>query len=91
MIVEEAKTLLLRDEYYEYYLTGELKYHFFAIGKMFDGVHKEWYRNGQIASSIEYKMSKLHGTFKQWNMDGELVLYAMFNEGKEVEGYIDVG
>ena len=39
---------------------------------MSHGIHKEWYKNGQLKYKDHYKNDMKHGICKKWNKYGEL-------------------
>jgi antitoxin component YwqK of YwqJK toxin-antitoxin module len=58
-----------------FYLNGQLEIEvFFRNNKRIynDGVHKEYYENGQISYLENYKDGKLNGLQKAWHKNGQL-------------------
>jgi hypothetical protein len=42
---------------------------------------REWYENGMLKSEKLYKNGRLHGYYKQWNIDGELISKDLYIRG----------
>jgi len=58
-------------------------YHYFKDSKgRYQGVHKSWYDNGQLRVHKQYLNDKLHGEYKWWDKDGELIHHEFWVKGK---------
>ena len=47
-----------------------------------DGVHTEWYKNGQKKSEVTYKNGKLDGLVTNWYENGQKETEGTYKDGK---------
>ncbi len=48
-----------------------------------DGLHEEWWDNGQLKSRITYKDGKYNGLYEMWDYDGQLMYRINYKDGKK--------
>ena len=60
----------------------------FSKGKL-DGEQKSWYDNGKMKTTIFYKNDLLHGVFKKWNPNGDLIINKSYLNGILEKTFID--
>ena len=47
-----------------------------------NGIHYEWYNNGQLEREMRYKKGQQYGDQKGWKENGELKFSYIFRKGK---------
>ena len=57
---------------------GSLNKHFYLKNGKFEGEYLGWYFNNVMYKKCSYKDGKLHGKFKEWNLDGSLSIKATY-------------
>ena len=51
-----------------------------------DGIHKDWYENGNIHFEFDYRNNKLNGNLKSYWDNGQLKRHEIYNDGKSLGG-----
>ena len=64
-----------------WYPNGQLKYRQSMEEGFTVGVVEEWHSNGQKAADTPYQNRKIHGTFQQWDEQGNLIKTVDFIDG----------
>ena len=64
-----------------YYCNGNKKNEFSIKGPFADGKHTWWYPNGQIQSESYFKDNNKVGTWKYWDINGNLTKKEIYIEG----------
>lgn len=56
--------------FYHYYMSGKLKSSVRTINSLMQGKYQDWYENGRLMTSIDYKNNKIHGQRLSYWRDG---------------------
>ena len=73
----------------EFFENGQLWTHYFLDKDgSYQGKLDHWYDNGQIHEIINYKDDKMHGVYKCWRKNGELLSHELWNNDTIIKDYI---
>jgi len=51
-----------------------------------DGLHKEYFNNGKLQKAVNFKDGKQHGSFKQYNEEGVIIMKYEYENGEKMSG-----